>query len=363
MVPSRARIRLPLRGIRRHRVLGLVLPAVSAVLLAAQPAAALAVPRPNWNPGPPWAPLAPASTEMHTISNLFWIMLVLSAIIFIGVTAAIMISIFRFRARPGQAEPEQVFGNRNIEIAWTVLPFVVLIVAFGLTVRAIHDINTPAIASAPTLDIDAIGHQWWWEFDYPALSVTTANEVHVPTGYNIHFHVESADVVHSFWVPRVTRQIDANPGQDNAVFAILNTPGTYDGACYEYCGTEHAFMKFRLIVQSPAQFKAWIAHESSAPPAPTGEAALGRKVFLRNTCVSCHAIASVPGAGGAVGPNLSHVASRWSIGAGAAPMDMANVMQWIHDPNYYKPGVYMPAYPLLSQKDLRALAAYILSLK
>lgn len=357
------RVRRPPRGTLRPRVLSLSVLTVTAVLAAMQPARALAVPRPNWNPGAPWAPLDPASSEMLNISNLFWIMLALSAFIFVGVTGAVLYSIFRFRAHPGRPEPEQIFGNRNIEIAWTIVPFLILIVAFAFTVRSIHDINTPAVASAPTLNVDVIGHQWWWEFDYPSLGFTTANEVHVPTGYNIHFHVESADVIHSFWVPRVTRQIDANPGQDNAVFTLLTKPGIYDGACYEYCGTAHAWMKFRLIVQTQSAFQAWASHMTSAPPAMSGEAAMGQKIFQRSTCVDCHAIGALAGAGGEVGPNLTHVASRWSIAAGATPLTVSDVQEWIKNPEYYKPGVLMPGYPLLSQKDLHALAVYIMSLK
>jgi cytochrome c oxidase subunit II len=227
------------------------------------------------------------------------------------------------------------------------------------------------------MNIYAIGHQWWWEFRYPpdalaAVSVpnpgnkivVTADELHVPTGISLHFHISSNDVIHSFWTPQLQRQIDANPGQDNAVFVKLDNPGTYDGACYEYCGTAHAWMKYRVIVQRPVQFKAWLEGQLADAAKPVGLAAVGQRVFNSNTCVSCHVL-TYPGtpAHGVVGPNLTHLAIRWTIGAGAAPLTKSDLMAWIRDPNSYKPGVLMPGFPLLSQSDLDALATYLISLK
>lgn len=297
------------------------------------------------------------------ISNLFWIMLAISALVFIGVAGAILLSIFRFSARPAAPEPRQVAGDRRLETLWTIIPFVLLIFAFGATVKGITDINTPAKGGQP-LDIIAMGHQWWWEFDYPTLHITSSNEMHVPAGVPLHIHVESYDVIHSFWVPQLARQLDANPGQDNPVFVKMDQPGTYAGMCYEYCGAAHAWMKFETVVQPKGQFDAWVKHLQSPAARPTGLAAKGQKVFLSNTCVNCHSII-FPGsrAAGGVGPNLTHVGSRWAIGAGAASNTVANLMQWVHQPSSLKPGVNMPGYPLLSQKDLTALATYLHSLK
>jgi cytochrome c oxidase subunit II len=281
--------------------------------------------------------------------------------VFLGVTAAIVYSIFKFSAKPGDGDAVQIYGNRRVEIAWTAGPFVILVLAFLFTVNAIHSINTPPPGKKP-LDIEAIGHQWWWEFQYPTLGVVTANEVHVPVGVSLHFHVKSADVVHSFWVPQLQRQVDANPGLDNAVFAEMNTPGIYGGACYEYCGEAHAWMKFRMIVQSTTDFNAWVKHERTPAAKPaTALEQRGKSLFLSNTCVNCHAITGTT-AGGAVGPNLTHVGSRWTLGAGAAPVDLKDIEAWIHDPSSYKPGVNMPGYTF-NARDLRAIASYILSLK
>jgi cytochrome c oxidase subunit 2 len=339
----------------------LIIGLISLILLALHPSIAFAnPPRPPWHPGAPWSPITnPGSAEAHQISELFWIMLIISGVVFAGVTGVLLISIVRFSARPGADEPRQVLGSRRIEILWTLIPSVILAIAFGATVKAMKDINSP---SGSAFDVHAIGHQWWWEFQYPQYGITTANELHVPTGVTIHFHVTSNDVIHSFWVPQLQRQIDANPKLDNAVFAEFNSPGTYAGACYEYCGEAHAWMKFEEVVETPGQFKAWVASERVTPPAPTGLAAAGLKVFLANTCVNCHAVSGTA-AGGAVGPNLTHLASRWTVGAGAANMTEQDIENWIHDPTTYKPGVVMPGYPFLSKQDLHALGTYLFSLK
>lgn len=354
---------MPLVSSRHRRTLTVVASSLAALILAALPSAAFAnPPRPKWDPGPPWAPLAPHSGEMLQISNLFWVMLGLSAVVFAIVAGFMIVNIVRFSARPGRPEPTPIYGQRQVEIAWTAIPFLILIVAFGFTVKAIHDINTPPAKLGTPLNIIARGHQWWWEFYYPSLHITTADEIHAPNGTSLHFHIESADVVHSFWAPQLQRQIDANPNQDNAVFVSFDRPGIYSGDCYEYCGVAHAWMKFRMVVQTPALFRAWAKHEQGSAPTPHGLAATGYKLFMSNTCVNCHAITGTP-AGGVVGPNLTHLATRWTIGAGAAPMDMPDLMAWIHDPTTYKPGVNMPNYPQLSQTQLRALATYLLSLK
>jgi len=322
----------------------------------------LATPRPPWKPGPPWIITKPHAPEMHQISDLFWAILILSAIIFAIVCAILIASIVRFSGRDGDPEPRQVYGNRKVEMLWTGIPAIILVVAFIFTAKGVHDINQP-VKGATIFDVVARGHQWWWEFYYPSLGIITANEVHLPVNTSIHFHVESADVIHSFWAPELARQIDANPGQDNAVYTELTETGVYAGACYEYCGTAHAWMKFQVVVQSKSQFDAWASHEKSNAVTPTTTlAAQGYKVFITNTCVDCHTINGTR-AGGTNAPNLTHVASRWTIGAGAAPMSLANLEKWVRDPTSFKPGALMPPYPLLSKQELNALATYLYSLK
>lgn len=365
--------RRPRTGPRLYRRLVL---AVSGLGAALWPAIALAsTPRPPWHPGPPWAPLAPHSGEMRQISDLFWVMLVLSGIILAGVTGALITSAVRFSARPGSPEPTQVFGNRRVELAWTIIPTFILMVAFVFTVKYIHDINTPVkgvFAQGAIMNVNVIGHQWWWEFAYPpqpqfgiTRGIDTADELHIPAGASIHFHITSHDVIHSFWTPQLQRQIDANPAQDNAVFVRLDHPGVYAGACYEYCGDAHAWMKYEVVVQPPTQFKAWALAQSRPAATPrTALARAGQQVFDSSSCVNCHVITYKGSpAVGPVGPNLTHLAIRWTLGAGAAPLTRNDLMAWIHDPNTYKPGVLMPPFPFLSKHDLQALAAYLLSLK
>jgi cytochrome c oxidase subunit 2 len=346
-----------------------VLGALIAISSAVWPSIALAVTRPPWSPGGPFSPITtPASSETRSISNLFWAVLGLSGIIFVFVCTLLIVAVVKYSAKPDSPEPRQIFGNRTVEILWTLIPTVILIFAFYFTVATIRNINEPS--TGKIMNIFVTGHQWWWEFHYPSgnfgvsQDIYTANEVHVPTGVPIHFHVGSADVIHSFWIPEINRQLDANPGQDNAIFVPpLTQTGTFDGACYEYCGDAHAWMKFEMVVLTPPLFQAWAKHEEQVSRIPTsGLQAAGYKIFMANTCVQCHNIEGTP-AGAQVGPNLTHVASRWSIGAGALPMTQAYLALWVHNPDPYKPGVLMPGFPLLKPQELRALSAYLISLK
>jgi cytochrome c oxidase subunit 2 len=355
--------RIPWRRLRVPLLIG-------TALLAAIPSFAVAaVSRPPWHPGDPYSPITqPQSGEVLEISHLFWLTLALSGIVFALVTGAIIISVLRFSARRGDtSEPAQVFGNRRIELLWTLIPTAILGIAFIATVKAMNDINNPKTNTA-VFDINAVGHQWWWEFQYPKLGIDTANEVHVPAGSWVRFHVTSYDVIHSFWVPQLQRQIDANPGagEVNTVYLKAEHPGVFSGDCYEYCGTEHAWMKFKEIVQPAAQFNAWVKHMQAPATAPAGGLiAAGQKVFNSNTCVNCHAIQNASGfsPGGAVGPNLTHLTSRWAAAGGAVPLTQQNLAQWVENPNTYKSGVVMPGYPFLSKKDINALSAYLMSLR
>jgi cytochrome c oxidase subunit 2 len=346
-----------------------LLGALAALGSAVWPSIALAVGRPQWHPGGPFSPITtPASDETRSISNLFWAVLGLSGLIFAFVCTLLIVAVVKYSAKSDSPEPRQIFGNRTVEIGWTLIPTVILIFAFYFTVATIRNIN--AIPNGRILNVFVTGHQWWWEFHYPSgnfgitQDIYTADEVHIPTGITIHFHVGSADVIHSFWTPEIHRQLDANPGQDNAIIVPpLTRAGVFDGDCYEYCGDAHAWMKFRMIVQSPTDFTAWAKQQEKTSNIPTsGLAATGYKLFSSSTCIQCHNVEGTP-AGAQVAPNLTHVASRWTIGAGALAMSEANLMLWVHNPDSYKPGVLMPPYPAFSQKDLKALATYLISLK
>ncbi len=308
-------------------------------------------------------PVHPASREATDTANLFWFILAESAVVFIFVLVFLAYNFIRYSARPGDTEePEQIYGNRRVEFTWTIVPAIILTIAFGLTVFVMNQVDYPVHAASPTVNVDAIGHQWWWEFRLPKYHVVAANEFHIPVNTTIAVHITSVDVIHSFWVPALSRQMDATPNNNTVVYIDASKVGTYPGACYEFCGAGHAWMQFRLVVNTPAKFAAWAKHQASPPAqATTTTAQAGEQEFFSLSCGSCHTINGTP-ANGRAAPNLTHVGSRWGIGGGVLPMSKQNLARWIGNPDQYKPGVQMPAFNL-SKKDLNNLAAYLASLK
>lgn len=311
---------------------------------------------------PTLAPLQGASGQALDISNLFWIILAESGVVFLIVVVILGINIFRYSHKPGQdEEPHQVYGNRRIEIAWTAIPAVILAVAFVLTVIVMNQVNSPAQAAA-ALKVEAIGHQWWWEFRIPKDHVDSANVIHVPVHTLVEVETTSVDVIHSFWVPQLSRQIDSTPHNHTIVFIDANRTGMFPGACYEFCGQGHAWMQFRMGVDTPAKFRAWVRHESTTAASPSSSlAASGQNVFFSQSCGSCHTISGTP-ANGTFAPNLSHVGSRWGIAGGVLPMSTKNLERWIQDPGKYKEGALMPNFAL-TKHQLKALATYLINLK
>jgi cytochrome c oxidase subunit 2 len=294
------------------------------------------------------------------IADLFWLVLGLSALVFALVVGVLVVTLTRDRGRPGDPDPPQVHGNRTLEITWTVLPALTLLVMFVLAVRTMQTVN--AEPAAP-LRVQVIGHQWWWEFRYPDLGVVTANELVVPVNRPVRLDLTAADVIHSFWVPQVGWKKDAIPGRTNTIFVQVDQPGTYDGTCTEYCGTQHAWMRIRLVAQAPDAFDGWTKAQQQPPPAPSDPAAQhGAQLFASSSCVNCHAIAGT-NATARVGPDLSHVGSRTIIGAGVLDTSPDSLARWVRDPQSIKPGVLMPAYPNFSDADLAALASYLSGLK
>jgi len=369
-------------GIRATRLAILIAPVVAATgafLLAAHPALAACAPSNSTQPvgscpsAPALAPLLGHSSETLDISNLFWFILAESGVVFALVMLALFLNMTRFSHKPGHdEEPKQIYGNRRIEIAWTLVPAVILLVAFVATVVVMNQVDAPADAallnspqplSHPrAIVLNAIGHQWWWEFRLPAYHVVTANEVHVPVNTLIEVKVNSVDVIHSFWVPQLSRQIDATPNNNTIVYIDANHTGTYAGACYEFCGQGHAWMQFRFVVDSMPTFVKWATHEAGLPESPASQPALqGEQIFFGQSCGSCHTINGTP-ANGTAAPNLTHVGRRWAIGGGVLVMSELNLERWIHDPNHWKEGVKMPAFSFDPQQ-LHELAAYLYGLK
>jgi cytochrome c oxidase subunit 2 len=292
-----------------------------------------------------------------SVRSLFVGLLVISALVFLGVAGLLGYLLVRFRARPGDDEPPQTEGSRRLEIAWTAAPALLLVVVFLFTISTMRTMSSSAAAP---LHIQVTGSQWWWEFRYPDSGAVTANEVHLPAGTPVQLDITSRDVIHSFWVPRIGWKMDAVPGKTNTMNFTPEQVGTYDGACSEYCGAQHAWMRISVVVEPRADFDRWLA--AQAQPAATGGAdARGQQIFLDNTCINCHAIRGTV-AGGNVGPDLTHIGSRATIGAGIAPRTPENLAAWIGDARSIKPGVLMPPYTF-SDDDLRALAAFLNGLK
>jgi cytochrome c oxidase subunit 2 len=299
----------------------------------------------------------PVTRQGLAITNLFNFELVVSGLLLLLVVGWLASSVVRFRARPDEVdEPLQVYGNARLELLWTVTPAVTLAVIFVLMIGTMRTVT----ASEPTaMDVRVIGHQWWWEYDFPGQEAVTANELHLPVGRSLLLNLGSVDVIHSFHVPQFGWMRDAVPGRTNQMSIWIVRPGQFDGVCNQYCGVQHAWMRTLVFADSPDQFDAWVAQQSRSVT-PTGSS--GEQVFLQNTCINCHTIRGLV-TQGQVGPDLTHLGSRTTLGGGVAPNTPANLRLWIRDAGSYKPGVLMPPFPNLSEADLSALVDYLESLK
>jgi cytochrome c oxidase subunit 2 len=234
-------------------------------------------------------------------------------------------------------------------------------------VIAVPNIRALFAASAPpageeVLPIQVTGHQWWWTFAYPTLGVVTANELHVPIGRAVQVHLRSADVIHSFWVPRLAGKMDVIPNQENRMWFKADRPGIYFGQCAEFCGVSHAHMGFRVVAQTAADFAAWVQTQQQPAPVPTDPPAVhGAQLFLQRGCLACHTISGTP-AQGTVGPNLTHVGSRQTLAAGVLANTPDNLARWLRDPQAVKPASLMPNLAL-DDASIGALVAYLHGLK
>ena len=308
----------------------------------------------------------PESTPADAIHRLSVFVLIIATLIFLVVFSLLAYAVARFRHRASEdgREPPQVYGSNQVELAWTVVPVLIVLVLFFATARVIHSIQQ-AVPPPGTIQVTAIGHQFWWEFRYPGLGVVTANELHVPVSSASQrtptfITLLSADTDHSFWVPQLAGKTDLIPNRINSIWIEPHAAGMYVGQCAQYCGTQHAKMLLRVYVESPEQFRRWIAAEKQ--PAHSGEAATaGRQIFEKTACINCHAISGTI-ADGRFGPDLTHLMSRETLAAGAATNTHENLKQWIHDPDSIKPGSLMPAMNL-DDKDLEAVTAYLETLR
>jgi cytochrome c oxidase subunit II len=355
-------------------------------------------------------------TEFNRSTDaLFQLIIKLGVVVFILVFALLLVTMWKYRTRPGQREPEHVHGNTTLEILWTIIPALVLLWIAVPTVKVIFETQAPAPAGA--LKVEVIGHQWWWEFKYPELGITTANELYLPKGRTVNFDLKTIDVIHSFWIPALGGKRDLVTNHTNHIWFTPDslTERAFNGVCVEYCGASHANMRFRAFVVEAAEFDSWAAHQKtqaafkSAPPAPVGGSQVGGTAGTRSTsatgqpanpqpanpvvtqtgfsfptadmpkhtvafanvpdgltfddavlsqgdaargadllhnkfgggCIGCHAIGGTNFAS-PVGPNLTHIASRNTLGAGLFPNDAKHLALWIKNARLMKPGIVMP---------------------
>jgi cytochrome c oxidase subunit 2 len=353
-----------------------------------------------------------ASTPASEVNGISIFVLTITGLIFAGVSGLLVYALVRYRGREGdKTEPAQVFGSMQIELSWTIIPILIIVVLFLTTTRVLFSVQD---ASKPTtaLDVIVVGHQFWWEFRYPQYNIVTANELHVPVSGNAtdrptFMKLTSADVIHSFWVPQLAGKTDLLPNRVNEMWIDPRTPGLYLGQCAQFCGAEHAKMLLRVYVDTPEQFQQWIANQQKMQSriavlgsseavssnavdagvvraetnavAPNSLSAgrdadaagyensqeisprVGQYVFEHEACISCHTVAGTV-ATGRYGPDLTHMMSRATIAAGAAPNTREELLAWVTDPNQIKPGSLMPAMHLTARQN-EQITAYLLTLK
>src|SRR5712672_2413553 len=308
----------------------------------------------------------PHSTPAESISHLSHFVLGITGLIFLVVFSLLSYVVVKFRSRVGGAErePAQVYGSTQIELAWTVIPILIVVVLFIATARVIHAIED-APKPSTAVEVIVIGHQFWWEFRYPGLGIVTANELHVPVSSPTHpaptfLKLLSADTDHSFWVPQLAGKTDLIPNRVNEMWMDPHQTGIYLGQCAQYCGTQHAKMLLRVSVDAPEAFEAWVRDQKRTADQDTKEIA-GRRVFETTACINCHAVGGTA-ATGRFGPDLTHLMSRSTIASGAAENTSENLRLWIENPDAIKPGSLMPAMKL-SDADLDALLRYLETLR
>lgn len=298
-----------------------------------------------------------ADKENTLFQVVFWI----AVAVFVLVEGLLIFVIIRFRRRGREnAVPAQVHGNTRLEVAWTIAPALVLAVIAVPTVATIFDIN--ADPSGNVLEVTVTGHQWWWEFNYAQSGVVTANELHIPMGRPVHLSLESADVIHSFWIPKLAGKQDVVPGRTNTLTIQSDTAGVFMGQCVEFCGLSHANMRIVAVAQPEGEFQQWLSQEQLPGVTPAGGDALdGQKIFLSSACLGCHTIGGTIAAG-KVGPNLTHFASRLRFAGSMFDNTPENVAAWLRDPPGRKPGSKMPNLNL-TQDQITKLVAFLEALK
>jgi len=308
----------------------------------------------------PQSALDPASDFAWKLQDLFEGIFFWAVVVFVLVEGALIVAILRFRERPGGPEPKATHGNTLLEISWTLAPAIILVLIAIPTIKTIWDVDRPA--RGESLVVEAVGHQWWWEFRYPDLGIVTANELHIPVGQQIDVRLTSADVIHSFWFPRLGGKRDVIPGHETQIWFTADSAGLYLGQCAEFCGLSHALMKMQLVAESPADFEVWVEGQlADAVVTDSVSFAEGTQAFMRGGCIACHKVRGTV-AQGVIGPDLTHVGSRRRIAGGILDNTPENMERWIRDSRGVKPGSLM-IVPELDDETVNRIVEYLQGLK
>ena len=304
--------------------------------------------------------LEPSGPGARRVESLWWPMLWISVVVFVIVAGMIVFSVVRGRKKDASLDMSEVrWGESFIAVAGVFIPVIVLGVVFLLSLREMRGLAKDG--EGADLQIEVTAKNWWWEASYPNGAVT-ANEIHIPTGEPVRLKLVAADVIHSFWVPRLQVKIDHIPGHDNYLWLQADEPGTYRGQCAEFCGLQHANMAFHVVAERPTDFARWLEAERAPAQSPEETAmSEGRAIFESSSCAGCHAIRGTT-ASSQTGPDLTHLASREWLAAGSFENNRTNLNRFITDPQSMKPGVAMPPAELDSEQ-IEALVDYLESLE
>ncbi len=304
--------------------------------------------------------LDPQGPVARKLDDLIDPVFVVAGVVFVLVQGLVLFSALRFRRRSDDEAPRQVHGNAKLELGWTIAPALILLVISVLTVGTIADINRKA-EGADVVSVNVVGHQWWWEFEYPDRGVTTANELHIPAGRQVALRLTSDDVIHSFWPPKLAGKLDVVPGRTNFMTIEADEPGTYFGQCAEFCGVSHANMGLRVVAHTSQDFDEWVRSNAAAAERPTeGAAGEGAKLFRQKGCASCHTVNGY--SAGQLGPDLTHLQQRKVFAGATFDLSPQNLRLWLRDPPGEKPGSLMPNLQL-SEEEITQLIAYLETLR
>jgi cytochrome c oxidase subunit 2 len=315
--------------------------------------------------------LTPHGAGAAQIASLWWVMLGFGTAVFVLVVILLFAALLRGRRGTSETAPDSLSGDTGRSwpiFGGIVMPFIIIGIVFGYSIFTLAKIENPN-EKAP-LQIKVIGRRWWWEVQYPGqdLQITTANEIHIPVGVTVQITLQTADVIHSFWVPELHGKMDLIPTRINNMTLKANDVGVYRGQCAEFCGLQHAHMGFMVIVESRADFDKWVSAQKQPAAAPTDQTAhRGQQVFMSDGCVFCHTVQGlddkqIDRSSVDLGPDLTHIASRMTIAGATLKENRGNLAGWVVDAQHVKPGSLMPEMDIDSQ-DLQALLVYLESLK